>query len=70
MKVLTVNMLDSRNRQHISKCVVKLLRGSIQCRVRMAMTTHQATKCQLRICMLIEGGLHACVDMSGPSDCF
>ena len=27
-------------------------------------------KCRLRICMLIEGGLHACVDMSGPSDCF
>ena len=27
-------------------------------------------KCRLRICMLIEGGVHACVDMSGPSDCF
>ena len=29
------------------------------CRVRMAMTTHQAMQCRLRICMLIEGGLHA-----------
>ena len=26
---------------------------------RMAMTTHQAMQCRLRICMLIEGGLHA-----------
>ena len=44
--------------------------ATLRGRVRMAMTTHQAMQCRLRICMLIEGSLHACVDMSGPSDCF
>ena len=64
---------------HLKKCcqllwpratVGCIRRLAFQCRVRMAMTTHQAMQCRLRICMLIEGSLHACVDMSGPSDCF
>jgi hypothetical protein len=55
MPKLTWTLAHFNSRLHVLRCVP-------DCAVPM--------KCRLQICMLIEGGLHACVDMSGPFECF